>query len=879
MVPQWSRLARLQTHQTLKLLRQHHLRFHSRGFSGAQVPSFTPRISRAAGKPLYAPNASRLLDEMPQTDSTHCNHMLFDFSRNNHNVDALSVFFYMCRSGLAVDGSSLSCVLKVCRALGDQYVGKQVHCRCMRLGFVVDVSVSAALIDMYLKTENVNDGMRVFDEMEVRNVVTWTSLIGGYTRNGLMEEALRLLYRMQVEGTNPNAFTFVVVIGGLADNGMVKNGTEVHARIVKNGVHSIAIVGNSLINMYSKFGMIVKAEAVFDYMVDKDEVSWNSMVAGLVMNGLHLEAIELFGRMRLEGIMLTHQIFATVLKACSVLKELSFARLLHSRVMKSGFDSDVNIRTALMVAYSKSYDMDGALSMFKTTELGSQNVVSWTAMINGYLQNGEKEKAVDLFVEMNRIGVRPNDFTYSTILIAHPFVSPVQVHAQVIKTDYQDSPSVGTAVLDAYVKMGNANEAGKVFEKIVNKDIVAWSAMIAGFAQEEDTQGAVNMFLQLLKEGIWPNEFTFSSVINACASPIASAEQGKQFHALSIKSRFSDAVCVSSALVTMYAKRGNIVSANEVFKRQPERDLVSWNSMISGYAQYGDGPKALEVFKEMQSRNMKMDGVTLIAVVSACTHAGLVAEGQKYFDIMVKEHHINPTMEHYACMVDLYGRSGLLDKAMELVNEMPFKAGGKVWRTLLGACCVHRNVELGKLAAEKVILLQPQDPAAYVLLSNLYAACGNWRDRGEVRKLMDKQKLKKETGYSWIEVKNKTYSFLAGDCSHPLADQIYLKLEELSLRLKDAGYKPDTQYVLHDVEEEHKEIILSQHSEKLAIAFGLISTPPGTAIQIVKNLRVCGDCHAVIKLISRLEEREIIVRDSRRFHHFKGGICSCGDFW
>ncbi|GAB2214860.1 hypothetical protein Drorol1_Dr00019225 [Drosera rotundifolia] len=403
--------------------------------------------------------------------------------------------------------------------------------------------------------------------------------------------------------------------------------------------------------------------------------------------------------------------------------------------------------------------------------------------------------------------------------------------------------------------------------------------MIAGFAVVEDTEGAVNIFRRLAKEGIWPNEFTFSSVINAFASPVASAEQGKQFHAFSIKSGFSDALCVSSALVTMYAKRGNIVSANQVFKRQKERDLVSWNSMISGYAQHGHGQEALEVFKEMQSMNMKMDGVTLIAVVSACVHAGLVAEGEKYFDMMIKKHHINPTMEHYACMVDLYGRAALLDKAMELINQMPFPAGEKVWRSLLGACCVHRNLELGKLAAKNLISLQPQDPAAHVLLSNLYARCGNWRDRAEVRKLMDKKKLKKEAGRSWIEVKNKAYTFLAGDRSHPLADQIFSKLEELYIRLKDAGYKPDTSYVLHDVEDEHKEAILSRHSERLAIAFGLISTPLGSEIQIMKNLRVCGDCHTVIKLISQLEGRTIIVRDSNRFHHFKEGVCSCGDFW
>eukprot|EP00268_Persea_americana_P058842 TRINITY_DN7160_c0_g1_i4.p1 TRINITY_DN7160_c0_g1~~TRINITY_DN7160_c0_g1_i4.p1 ORF type:complete len:328 (-),score=68.07 TRINITY_DN7160_c0_g1_i4:1792-2637(-) len=281
----------------------------------------------------------------------------------------------------------------------------------------------------------------------------------------------------------------------------------------------------------------------------------------------------------------------------------------------------------------------------------------------------------------------------------------------------------------------------------------------------------------------------------------------------------------------------------------------------------------------MERQGLEMDGITFIGVISACTHAGLVEEGSRYFNSMIRDHHIDPTMEHYACMVDLYSRAGKFEKAIELIKGMLFPAGATVWRTLLGACRVHRNLELGKLAADKLISLEPQDSAAYVLLSNIYAAAGKWEEKTNVRKLMDERKVKKEAGSSWIEVKHKTHSFVARDRSHPLADQIYAKLEELNSKLKDAGYHPDTNFVLHDVEEENKEEMLSRHSERLAIAFGLISTPAAIPLQIVKNLRVCGDCHAVIKLISQIERRDIVVRDSNRFHHFSGGSCSCGDYW
>ncbi|KAL4595604.1 hypothetical protein ACB092_12G104000 [Castanea dentata] len=683
------------TKQTLNTLKLFHFTYHTNllSHSHANAIAFDPWTSDSS----FVHHVHHPFDESTQKDLSNYNHLLFEYSRTHCNQEALNIFVSLHHSSLPVDGSTMSCVLKVCGCLFDQNVGRQVHCQCIKSGFVDDVSVGTALVDMYMKTENVGDGRRVFDEMGERNVVSWTSLLSGYVRNGLNDLALELFFLMQGEGIKPNPFTFGTVFGALADDGMVKKGIHVHTMVIKNGFESTVFVCNSLINMYSKSGMVRDARAVFDSMEKRDEVSWNGMVAGCVTNGLDLEAFEMFYQMRLAGVMLTQMIFATMIKLCANVRELGFARQLHCRVLKNGCCFDHNIRTALMVAYSKCSVMDDAFQLFSMMH-GVQNVVSWTAMISGYLQNGRTRQAVNLFCQMNREGVRPNHFTYSTILTAQPAISTFQLHAQVIKTNYEKSSSVGTALLDAYVKMGCIDEAAKVFELIDEKDIVAWSAMVAGYAQREDTEGAIKIYLWLAKEGVKPNEFTFCSIVNACAAPSAAIEQGKQFHACSIKSGLNNALCVSSALVTMYAKRGNIESANTVFKRQGERDLVSWNSMISGYAQHGHGKKALEIFEEMRRRNLEMDDITFIGVISACTHAGLVDEGQRYFNMMVKDHDIDPTMEHYSCMVDLYSRAGLLEKAMDVINGMPFPAGATVWRTLLAACRVHRNVE--KLARE-----------------------------------------------------------------------------------------------------------------------------------------------------------------------------------
>ncbi|XP_022964728.1 pentatricopeptide repeat-containing protein At2g27610 isoform X2 [Cucurbita moschata] len=748
-------------HQIKQLLRPHGFFYHES----------LPVISQLS-HPRYA---HQLFDEIPLKDISQYNRLLFEYSRNDHNREALHLFKGLHSTGLAVDGSTLSCVLKVCGVLFDQVVGRQVHSQSLKSGFLENVSVGTALVDMYMKTDDFEGGREIFDEMGNKNVVSWTSLLAGYARNGFNDSIIHLINQMQMEGVKPNDFTFATILGGLADESKIEVGVQVHAMIVKNGFELNTSVCNALICLYLKSEMVGDAELVFDSMFARDSVTWNVMIAGYTSIGYDLEGFELFHRMRLAGVKLSQTLFCTILKLCSRLRELNFTTQLHCLVVKIGYEFDQNVRTALMVTYGKCSKVDEAFKLFSMAD-GAHNVVTWTAMIGGFVQNNNNKEAVDLFCQMNREGVRPNHFTYSTVLSA-------------------------------------------------------------------------------------------------------TAEHGKQVHATSIKSGKSNALCVSSALVTMYSKRGNIESANKVFIRQEEKDTVSWNSMITGYAQHGDAKKALEVFQVMQNKGLSMDDVTFIGVLTACTHAGLVQEGEKYFDIMINDCHIDPTIDHYSCMVDLYSRSGMFEKAMDVMNGMPFPASPTMWRTVLAACRIHRNLELGKLAAEKLISLQPNDSAAYVLLSNIHAVAGNWQERAKVRKLMDERKVKKEAGCSWIEVKNRIFSFLAGDVSHPFSDIVYAKLEELSIKLKDMGYQADTNYVLHDVEEEHKEAILGQHSERLAIAYGLIALPPGSPIQIVKNLRICGDCHNVIELISLIEERALIVRDSSRFHHFKGGVCSCGGYW
>lgn len=336
---------------------------------------------------------------------------------------------------------------------------------------------------------------------------------------------------------------------------------------------------------------------------------------------------------------------------------------------------------------------------------------------------------------------------------------------------------------------------------------------------------------------------------------------------------------VGTSVVDMYCKCGRVEMARKAFNRMKERNILSWSAMVAGYGMHGRGHEALEVFYEMTRSGVKPNHITFVAVLAACSHAGLLDDGRHWFHAMKKEFGIDPGVEHYGCIVDLLGRAGCLDEAYGLIKEMTIKPDFVVWGALLSACRIHKNVELGEISANKLFELDPKNCGYYVLLSNIYADAGRWDNAQKMRVLMKNRRLVKPPGYSLVELKGRTHVFLVGDKKHPQHRQIYIYLEKLTVRMQEAGYVPDTGSVLHDVEQEEKESVLRVHSEKLAVAFAIINTAPGTTVQVIKNLRVCGDCHQAIKLIAKLVDREIIVRDSHRFHHFRNGFCSCGDYW
>eukprot|EP01018_Ginkgo_biloba_P004806 Gb_36676 [translate_table: standard] len=694
---------------------------------------------------------------------------------------------------------------------------------------------------------------------------------------GRLKDAIEILRLM-----TPSAdySTYVCLLQACVKKKALSEGKLIHTHMNERGFTLDRFLNNTLVNMYGKCGSLLEARRVFDEMREPDVFTWSVLIAAYHRHGLADEALSLFRQMQRAGIKPNQFTFVSVLRACANLAALEQGMEIHEEIIRSGFQSDVFVSNALVDMYAKCGSIENARKSFD--KMSHRDIVSWNVMIATYTKHGLSEEALTLFRKLQGTSIQPDQFTFATILPACANLGALEqgidIHEEIIRSGFESNVFVESALVDMYAKCGSLEKACNVFDKMHQRDVVSWNTMIGGYAQNGHSEKALKLYGQMQRAGVKPNPKTFANVLPACAN-LAALEQGIEIHEDINRNGFQSNVFVANALVDMYAKCGSIESARNLFDNIHQRTPSSWNAMIGGYAMHGYGKEALKLFEQMQHSGMKPTHITLVCVLTACCHAGLVSEGRRYFDCMRQYYHITPAIEHYVCMVDLLGRAGFLDEAQDFISKMPIKPDATVWRCLLGACRKHNNIELGECAAKCLFELDPENAAPYVLMSNIYAAADRWDDTENVRTMMKDRRVQKEPGCSWIEVNKQVHAFHVGDKSHPQTHKIYAKLESLYTQMKAAGYVPDTSFVLRDIEEQRKEQILCHHSEKLAIVFGLLNMSPGTTIRVIKNLRVCGDCHSATKFISKIVAREIVVRDANRYHHFNDGQCSCGDYW
>jgi pentatricopeptide repeat protein len=573
-----------------------------------------------------------------------------------------------------------------------------------------------------------------------------------------------------------------------------------------------------------------------------------------------------------------------LVKLCVRHGTASDGRLIHRHVEAHGPLSHYSfgaggglfVSNSLVSMYAKFGLLDDALRLFDG--MPERNVVTWTTVVAALANaDGRKEEALRFLVAMRRDGVVPNAYTFSSVLGAcgTPGVLAA-MHASAVKVGLDSDVFVRSSLIDAYMKLGDLDGGRRVFDEMVTGDLIVWNSIIAGFAQSGDGVGAIELFMTMKDAGFSGNQGTLTSVLRACTGMVM-LEVGRQVHAHVLK--YDKDLILYNALLDMYCKCGSLEDADALFHRMPQRDVISWSTMISGLAQNGKSAEALRVFDLMKCEGVAPNRITMVGVLFACSHAGLVEDGWYYFRSMKKLFGIQPEREHHNCMVDLLGRAGKLDEAVELIRDMSLEPDSVIWRTLLGACRMHKNANLAAYAAREILKLEPDDQGARVLLSNTYADLRQWTDAEKSWKAMRDRGMKKEPGRSWIELEKHVHVFIAGDLSHQCSDAIVQELNRLIGRIRALGYVPQTEFVLQDLTIEQKEDLLKYHSEKMAIAFGTMHAVDGKPIRIMKNLRICGDCHAFAKFVSKSEGRTIIIRDPVRFHHFQDGTCSCGDYW
>ncbi|WZZ01875.1 hypothetical protein YC2023_074203 [Brassica napus] len=587
------------------------------------------------------------------------------------------------------------------------------------------------------------------------------------------------------------------------------------------------------------------------------------------------KALRAMDTLQSHGLWADSATYSELIKCCMSHRAVHEGNLVRRHLYFNGHQPMLFLANVLINMYVKFNLLTDAHNVFD--EMPLRNVVSWTTMISAYSKCKQQQKALELLVSMLREGVRPNVYTYSSVLRSCEEMSDVRMlHCGIIKEGLESDVFVKSALIDVFAKLGEPEDALSVFDEMVTGDAIVWNSIIGGFAQNSKNDEALKLFKRMKRAGFTAEQATLTSVLRACTG-LTLLELGMQAHVHIVK--YDQDLILNNALVDMYCKCGSLDDARRVFNGMKERDVITWSTMISGLAQNGYSQEALELFESMKASGTKPNYITIVGVLFACSHAGLLEDGWYYFRSMKKLYGIDPVREHYGCMIDLLGKAGKLDDAVKLLNEMECEPDAVTWRTLLGACRVQGNMVLAEYAAKKVIELDPDDAGTYTVLSNIYANSQKWDSVEEIRTRMRDRGIKKEPGCSWIEVNKNIHAFIIGDESHPLIVEVKEKLKQLIDRMIGIGYVPETNFVLQDLEGEQMEDSLRHHSEKLALTFGLMTLPLGKVIRIRKNLRICGDCHVFFKLASKLENRSVVIRDPIRYHHFEDGKCSCGDYW
>lgn len=855
-------------------------------------------------------NVSMTKNSHPKLIDTQLNQLCVNGSLSK----AVSILDSLALQGFKVRPITFMNLLQACIDRDCILVGRELHAR---IGVVrnVDPFVETKLVSMYAKCGHLDEARKVFDEMRERNLFTWSAMIGACSRDLKWEEVVELFYDMMGHGVLPDEFLLPKVLKACGKCRDYETGRLIHSLVIRGGMCSSLLVVNSILAVYAKCGEMSCAEKLFRRMGERNCVSWNVVITGYCQKGEIEQAQKYFDAMWEEGI-----------------------------------EPGLVTWNILIASYNQLGHCDIAMNLMrKMKSFGiAPDVYTWTSMISGFTQKGRVNDAFDLLREMLIGGVEPNSITIATAAAACASVKSLsmgsEIHSIAVKTSLVDDILISNSLIDMYAKGGNLEDAQRIFDMMLERDVyswnsviggycqagfcgkahelfmkmqesdsppnvVTWNVMITGFMQNGDEDEALNIFQRIEKDGkIKPNAASWNSLISgflqsgqkdkalqifrrmqlfnmapnlvtvltilpACANLVA-AKKVKEIHCCGVRRNIMSELSVANTFIDSYAKSGNITYSRKIFDGLSPKDIISWNSLLSGYVLHGCSESALDLFDQMRKDGLHPNRVTLTSIISAYSHAGMVDEGKHVFSNISKEYQIRLDLEHYSAMVYLLGRSGKLAEALKFIQNMPVEPNSSVWAALLTASRIHRNFGMAIFAGERLLELEPENIITQHLLSQAYSACGKSSEAPKMTKLEKEKVVKKTVGQSWIEMNNMVHTFVVGDQSKPYLDKLQSWLKRVGVNVK--AHIPDSGLCI----EEEKENISSVHSEKLAFAFAFTDSHHTPQIlRIIKNLRMCTDCHDTAKYISLAYGCEIYLSDSNCLHHFKDGHCSCRDYW
>lgn len=716
------------------------------GFSSALI--LTPALISmyADGGNLFV--ARNLFDSAAEKNVVIWNSIISAYSQNQMSCQSFKMFQQMLQANIQPNMVTFVSIIPCCENPDNFLYGKSFHAHVMKYRFDSQLPVATALLSMYAKLGDLDSAEFIFDQMPRRNLLAWNSMISGYWYNGLWQKSLAVFRGMQCEGFDPDAISIISILSACSKLEAILLGKAAHAFSIRKGFDSNLNISNALLACYSDCGQLSSSFKLFEKMDLRNTISWNTVIAGCIHNGDTEKAVALFHKMQHEEMELDLVTLISIIPICSMTEYLLQGMTLHAYAIKTGFVFDVSLVNALISMYFNCGDINAGKFLFEV--MPQRSIVSWNALMTGYRYHNLQDEVMASFCEMIRGGQKPNYVTLLNLLPACcTLLQGKYIHAYAVRTGMISETPFVTSLISMYARYENTNSCLFLFRVGEKKDIALWNAIMSVYVRTRNAKEVVTFFCALLHARVEPDYITFLSLISACVQ-LSCLNLSNSVMAYMIKKGFDKHVVISNALIDLYARCGNILMAKKIFVDMSSRDAVSWSAMINGYGLHGDSEAALALLSQMKLSGMKPDSSTYTSVLSACSHGGSVDQGWMIFDSMVGEG-VPPKMVHYACMVDLLGRTGQLTEAHDFVEKLPCRPSISLLESLLGACRVHGNVGLGEKISRLLFELEPKNSGSYVMLYNIYAAAGRWMDANRVRSDMEERQLRKVPGFSVVE--------------------------------------------------------------------------------------------------------------------------------